>query len=195
VNWTAPAGAPGPETNNSARSARAEVIEEYAEFVGRGDVDGVILSGRRLFLSDGTPLGVKAPGLGNVSTFSTNSHGLVASADGKHFCFGDHGFFGPASPLGLGTCSAISPDGTRLFVGGQVVLEQDDMPGSIKVLGGLPPATGGMVLTPGTTLYTAESDGSMVYAYNTATNLLYDVVHVCKNPQMLGIQPMTSVTK
>jgi len=53
-----------------------------------------------------------------------------------------------------------------------------------------------MVLTPdGATLYVAETDTSMVYAYDTATNLLYDVVNVCKNPRTLGIQPMTRASK
>ena len=136
----------------------------------------------------------------NISTFSANSHDLVASPDGKHFCFGDRGLDVQPSPLGIGHCTAISPDGTRTYRGGVALIEEggaaESNNGFGKGIVALPPATGGMVITPdGATLYVAESDADLLYAYDAKTNLLYDVVHVCKHPLMLGIQPITTATK
>jgi len=171
-------------------------LKIIAPILGKNLMDGLILSGTKLYLSDGAPLDIKMPA-SQISAFSSNSHGVVASADGEHFCALNRDSANYRdSPRAVGGCMAISPDGKRLFLGEQVVIVQDAPPGSLKGAGVLPSGSGGMVLTPdGATLYVAETDTSMVYAYDTATNLLYDVVNVCKNPRTLGIQPMTRASK
>ena len=154
----------------------------------------LVVSGSTLVLDDNTVLDLRAPP-GAPLIFGSNAQGLAAFPDGKQICSREHVFaIGNRAPTrGIG-CNAVSPDGARVYASGQPLQNQEGTPATNPYygsqVGGLWGSGGIGVTADGATLYTVDTDRSMVFTVDTATNLTTDAIPVCEKPQLLGIEPL-----
>ena len=156
----------------------------------------LVVAGSKLVLEDGKILNIDLP-RGAPLVFSSNGAGTAAFPDGTRICSkGQVLAVGTGASLRKQGCSAISPDGTKTYLGGMLLRSENGTqatnPNFGAIVGQLGPAVG--ITSDGKTLDTIGAS-SMVYTIDAVTNLTTDAIKVCEQPRLLGMEPLATPVK